>query len=344
MGKSYLVLVTLLISLVLLPSCGPATDTKAYAQTRFVMGTVCTVTLYQRVRGFDIEEAFTLLRDIEKKMSVTLPESEVHAVNTSAGIGPVDVSEDTLFVIEESLAYGAESAGKFDITILPVVSLWGIGTTDQRIPSAEEIEAALPLVDLDAVRVDRDAGTVFLTARGMGIDLGGIAKGYAADALKDFLQSSGFTRGIVNLGGNITTFGEKADGSPWRIGIQDPYDTRGSYIALVDVAEGAVVTSGIYERYFEQNGVVYHHILDTETGYPVINELAGITILSPDGVAADAYSTVVFSLGLSTGFELVESIPSLEGVFVTKDRKIHISSGLSGLFSLTDPDYELMDD
>ncbi len=176
----------------------------------------------------------------------------------------------------------------------------------------------------------------------MAIDLGGIAKGYASDIVKDFLINQGFTRGIVNLGGNVLTFGDKAPNVPWKIGIQNPLDSRGSYLGTLAIGPEAVVTSGIYERFFIQDGKRYHHILDPVTGYPVDNNLLSITIVTAKGIEADAYSTVVFSEGLQEGMSLIESKADLEGIFVTKEKKIYISSGLKTSFSLKSGDFLLV--
>ena len=160
--------------------------------------------------------------------------------------------------------------------------------------------------------------------------------------MKEYLISKGFTRGIINLGGNVLTFGEKADGNPWIIGVQDPDTERGRYIGTLRLGEAAVVTSGIYERFFIENGKRYHHILDPATGYPVDNSLSSISIVTDTGITADAWSTLVFSEGLENGMKLIESTPGIEGIFITKNDEVYLSNGLKSIFTLTSDNFKVM--
>jgi thiamine biosynthesis lipoprotein len=163
---------------------------------------------------------------------------------------------------------------------------------------------------------------------GMMLDVGGIAKGYAADLVRDYFIEEEIQGAIINLGGNIQTVGRKPDGEPWRIGIQDPGSPRGDYVLIVEFLDGAIVTSGTYERYFQVDGKRYHHILNTETGYPVENSIESVSILTGDSFIADALSTAVFSMGLEAGMEFVESYPGTEAVFIDSQKMVHLSSGL----------------
>ena len=173
------------------------------------------------------------------------------------------------------------------------------------------------------------------------MDLGGIAKGYIADQVKEFLISGGASGGIIDLGGNILAFGRKPDGSDFRIGIQDPFGGRGSSIGVLTMKEGSLVTSGIYERFFEQNGRKYHHIFDVRTGYPVDNSLAGVSIMTQESAAGDALSTAVFALGLEKGMALVEGMDGVEAIFITRDKEVYISSGIRESFTLTDRNFTM---
>lgn len=314
---------------------------KPYSKSHFAMGTVCSITLYEEKAGFDFYEAFKVIENIENKMSPVISDSELYRINLNAGIQAVQVSEDTYMVIKEGIRYAELKGSKFDISIGPLVNLWGIGTKHQNVPESADIEAILPLIKSESISLDDNNRTVFLKKKGMAIDLGGIAKGYAADAVKDFLIKRGFTKGIINLGGNVLTFGFKTTGTPWKIGIQYPGDSNGNYIGILETGENSVVTSGIYERYFEKDGKRYHHILDPDSGYPVENELLSITIVTGRGITADAYSTVVFSEGLQKGMELLESTPDMEGIFITKKMKVYTSSGLRDSFTLSSPDFTL---
>ena len=329
-----------IIPLLTLISCKNS-SVKPYSETSFALGTLCSITLYEKMDDFNFDEAFNIIEEIENRMSPVITNSELDQINSNAGIQPVRVSDDTYLVIKEGIRYGSIPDSKFDITIGPLVNLWGIGTEYQNLPDYGAIESVIPLIGSEYIILNDEERSVFPEKKGMAIDLGGIAKGYAADAVKDFLLEKGFTRGIINLGGNVLTFGSKAPETPWRIGIQDPVDSRGHYIATLDTGETAVVTSGIYERYFEKDGKKYHHILDPDSGYPIENELLSITIVADKGITADAYSTIAFSAGLEKGMELLESIVNMEGIFITKDKKVYTSSGLKDSFSLSSPDFTL---
>lgn len=339
MNKLKLIFILLIISLTIISCNGD--NINPYSETSFVMGTICSITLYEKNTNFSFKEAFDIIKNIENKMSPVIKNSELDQINSNAGIRPVKVSEDTYFVIEEGIKYANLDNSKFDITIGPLVNLWGIGTENQNIPDSNLIKTILPLIGSQYILLNNNEKTVFLQNKNMTIDLGGIAKGYAADILKQYLKGKGFTKGIINLGGNVLTFGKKNNGTPWKIGIQDPIDSRGQYIGTIETDGTAVVTSGIYERYFEKDGKRYHHILDPDTGYPVDNELLSITIVTHSGIMADAYSTVVFSAGLIKGMKILESTAGMEGIFITKSKKIFLSSGIRESFNLTSSDFSL---
>ncbi len=341
MKKINSIFILFVISLTVM-SCN-SNNVKPYSETSFALGTVCSITLYEKNNDFSFQEAFKIIQNIENKMSPVILNSELDQINSNAGINPVKVSEDTFFVIEEGIKYANLPGSKFDITIGPLVNLWAIGTEKQNVPETHTIEAVLPFIGSQNILLNNHEKTVFLQYKNMAIDLGGIAKGYAADILKEFLLNKGFTKGIINLGGNVLTFGKKNKETLWKIGIQNPIDSRGQYIGTIETDESAVVTSGIYERYFEKNGNRYHHILDPDSGYPVENNLLSITIVAHNGIMADAYSTVVFSAGLIRGMEILESTDKLEGIFITKDKKIFVSSGLEEYFQLKSSNFSLVD-
>ncbi len=330
----------MLIILISIISCN-TNSLNPYSETSFAMGTVCTITLYEKNNGFNFDEAFNIIKGIENRMSPLVIDSELYNININAGVKPVRVSEDTYFVIKEGIKYANLTDSKFDITIGPLVTLWGIGTDRQQVPKPDRIKAVLPLIGSELIKLNDKNRSVYLENKNMSIELGGIAKGYAADIIRDFLIKKGFSKGIINLGGNVLTFGLKAPKIPWKIGVQNPVDSRGNYIGTLDIDASAVVTSGIYERYFEVEGEKYHHILDPHSGYPVDNELLSISIVTPSGIKADAWSTLVFSAGLIRGMKLLESTEDMEGIFITKDKKIYISSGLKDSFNLISSDFTL---
>ncbi len=306
-----------------------------------LLGTTCTVTLYDRRPEPILDAAFERIRDIDWRMKYTGNESEVVAVNRSAGGEGVRLSESTLEVLERGLYFSELGGGRFDISIGPLVSLWGIGKdVEGEVPPQEEIEKALALVDYRRIIVDGD--TVSLSDPGMSVDLGGIAKGYAADELVEILKKERVEHGLINLGGNVYAHGTKPDGSRWRIGIQDPDSNRGAYLGVLSVADQAVVTSGTYERFFIQDGKRYHHILDTDTGYPVENGVSSVTIVAGNSMDADALSTMVFVLGPEKGIALIETLEDSEALVITQGKLLHSSSGFREQFSLIDEEYRFI--
>ena len=281
--------------------------------------------------------------------------SGVVAINRQAGIEPVSVRADVIEVIEEALRYAEISDGAFDPTIGPLVQLWGIGTDAPRVPETGEIARALALVNWQDVLIDRNAGTVFLRREGMALDLGAIAKGYTGEEAMRIARDAKVKRAILDLGGNIAALGWRMEAVrgrkslfkvekellPWRIGVQNPLSGRGAYIGVVLAHDTCVVTSGVYERFFESGGIRYHHIISTTDGYPVDNGLLSVTVVCGSSTAADALSTTVFALGYERGTALIDSIPNAEAIFVFADRSVRITGGLVGIFSLTDTNFTL---
>lgn len=329
-------LLVLLLSLSGL-SCAEAVP----AQSEYVIGTVCTVNLYEKGTKAAYKEIFDRLREIEARMSANAEGTEVDAINKSAGVAPVAVHEDVRAVVKAALRFAELSGGALDPTVGPLVKLWNIGSDDPRVPSAAELKAALPLVDWKDVVVDDAAGTVFLKRAGMKLDLGAMAKGYAADEVARIIAKHKIPRAIVDLGGNVMAVGEKQGGEPWRVGVQDPSSERGNHIGILPVKNKTLVTSGIYERFFEADGKHYHHILSTRDGYPVENGLISVTIVADRSIDADCLSTAAFALGLEAGRKLVESLGGVEAIFIDSDFRVSLTSGLAGTFRLTDDRFTL---
>ncbi len=304
---------------------GAASLDDKLSDTGFFLDTVVTVTLYQKDARQLIDECFTLMNDYENMLSRTREGSDIWNINHSGG-EPVTVSEETAGLIEKALYYAELSGGTFDPTIAPVVSLWDFqGEGEHTLPDEDALAEALTHVGYE--NVELDGTTVTLTDPDAAIDLGGIAKGYIADCLKDYLVSQGVECGLIDLGGNILTVGRRPDGKEFTIGIRRPFSSATDLIGTVTVDGKSVVTSGTYERYFELDGVLYHHILDPEDGYPFDNGLTSVTILSSQSVDGDALSTACFTLGLEDGMELVESLDGIEAMFITEDMELHKSSG-----------------
>ena len=260
----------------------------------------------------------------ENLLSPSIEESEIYKINQSHGL-PVTVSDETAGLLRLGIHYGELSGGKFDITIASASELWDFtGNSSGTVPDPSALEEAVSHIDYRCVQID--GNTVTLTDPEAKIDLGGIAKGYIADQLKEYLTSAGVRHALINLGGNVLTLGGRYDGSDFRIGIQKPFSEDGTILGTVSVSDSSVVSSGDYERYFKKDGAIYHHILDPDAGYPVQNDLDQVTIISDRSVDGDALSTACYVLGLEDGMELVRSMEGIEAVFVTKDGELHTSS------------------
>ncbi len=327
---------SLLLSVLLLlgAACSGCTrpSEDAVSRSGFYFNTVITVTLYEHGSEELLDGCFSLADRYEGYFSATVPDSDIARINAADG-APVAVHDETIELLKLGISYGELSDGAFDITLGALSDLWDIPTkalldeTDaSMIPSGEEIRQACATVDYRGIRID--GNEVSLDNPDAAIDLGGIAKGYIADRMKEYLNENGVTSGLINLGGNVLTLGEKKDGAPYRIGIQRPFSEDGSVIATVDVTDETVVSSGVYERCFTVDGTLYHHILNLDTGYPYDNGLLGVTVITSSSADADALSTICFSLGLEDGMKLVEGLPDTEAIFITDDYELHMSSGM----------------
>lgn len=296
------------------------------SRTGFFLDTVVTLKLYDTDDESLLDECFALTAEYEELLSRTREGSDVWNINHSGGV-PVEISQETADLLATALDYCELSGGKFDISVAPVVSLWNFTSQERagEIPEDAALADALPHVDYRNITLD--GTTVTIADPDASIDLGGIAKGYIADCLKDYLTGQGVASGLIDLGGNMLTIGTKPDGSQWNIGIRKPFSQTGELITAVRCTDQSIVTSGTYERYFEKDGEIYHHILDPDTGYPIQNGLTSVTILSDRSMDGDALSTTCFTLGLTDGLALAESLDGIEAMFVTEDFQMHCTSG-----------------
>jgi thiamine biosynthesis lipoprotein len=312
-----------------------------YEQSEFLMGTYVTMSVYDEGKEEVLDEAFARVEELDEKLSSNDTGSEIDAINQNAGVEPVEVSNDVFPLLEAAAEYSAVPNGGFDYTIGPITNLWRIGFDDARVPEDNEIEAVLPLVDHEKAELNADDQTVFLTEEGMRLDLGAIAKGYIADEVIKIMRDNGVTTGIVDLGGNVVVMGDSPtrDTGGWNVGVQDPNAPRSNYVAAINLKDKSIVTSGIYERYIEEDGERYHHLLNPETGYPFDNELASVTIISDKSVDGDGLSTLVFGFGLEAGLEYVNDLDGIEAVFITKDNELYTTEGLKDTLTLTSEDY-----
>ena len=320
-----------------------ATDSQEpISSTAIKLNTAVTVTIYDSQDRNLLTECMNLCDKYEKVFSRTATDSELYKLNHRK-LTPAEGTEDTYQVsdslaelVSEGLDYSQLSEGAFDIAIEPLTSLWDFTAEDPQIPKDSLIQAALPKCDYHNISVDKDKNEITLKTNDTAIELGAIAKGYIADRLRDYLVSQNVKSAIINLGGNVLCIGEKPDNSAFKIGIQKPFADRSETIAVMDIRDKSVVSSGIYERCFEQDGTLYHHLLNPETGYPYDNGLIAVTIISDKSVDGDALSTTCFALGLEDGMKLAESLDDVQAFFVTSDYEIHYTKDFRKKIKVTE--------
>lgn len=278
------------------------------------------------------DQVFSEMERLELIFSRSKLNSEISEINRRAGQTEVTTGPEMTELLTETFYYAEISEGSFDPTIAPLVDLWGFLGQHYHLPDQEELAEFLPLVDYSKVQFDQYDSTLKFAEQQMALELGGIAKGYIVDRALGLLIAAGIENAFINAGGDIATIGGRPDGTPWRIGIRHPRDSN-RIIAVLPVMEGAVVTSGDYERFFEVNGTSYHHILDPKSGMPAAG-LSSVTIMAETTTAADALSTAVFVSGPDQGLRIIERLPGVEGILITSGFDILVSSGLSGLVEL----------
>ena len=334
-----LFLVPLLLSVALcLSSCGQKKE--PVIKSGFYFDTVITITLYGESEALAplFDEVFTLCAHYEAMLSRTVKDSDIAKINEAAGT-PVTVHPETISLLQTACFYAELTNGLVDPTVTPLLLLWGFGDAGTSVPlsapsippDADALAEACSHVDHHSIVIDEQAGTVMLTDPHAAIDLGFIAKGYIADRIRDYLISQNVASAIINLGGNVLCIGEKPDHSPYRVAVRYPFGGAEDVITTLSVRDQSVVTSGVYERFIELDGVQYHHILHPQTGYPVENGLLSVTIVTDSSTDADALSTACFVLGLTDGMTLIESLDRTEALFITDDYELHYSSGLQEL-------------
>lgn len=319
----HLKLITLsALFLFLLTGCSKSGTSQSLTYTDSLFDTVISVQIYDSDDESLIDNCKEICTKYDNMFSNTKENSEISKINNAKG-QTVEVSDDTISLLKTAIHYGDISNGTFDVTISPVSSLWDFQAEDPKVPDDADIQSALTHVNYKNIQIN--GNQVSLADPDAAIDLGGIAKGYIADQLKDYLKSEGIKHAMINLGGNVLAIGKKPDGSDYNIGIQKPFDSTGDPITSLKIADQSVVTSGDYQRYFKKDGKIYHHILNTSTGYPYDNGLSSVTIVTDSSVNADALSTTCFALGLNDGMKLVNSTDNVEAVFITSDNKLHYS-------------------
>lgn len=316
-------------------------ETKDYIRsTDFRLNTIVTITIYDSEDESLLTQCMELCDKYEKIFSRTASESELFQLNHRK-LTPVQghphtyhISEDLAELLSIGLSWTQNSGEAFDIAIAPLTELWDFTSEAPSVPADPDIRDVLSRCGIQGVSIDGQ--DISLESDDTEFDLGGIAKGYIADRIKDFLVSRGVQSATINLGGNVLCIGAKPDGTPFRIGVQKPFADRNETVAAMDITDKSVVSSGIYERFFEEDGTLYHHILNPKTGYPYANDLIAVTIISNKSVDGDALSTACFALGYEKGMDFIEAIPDTEAIFITDDYELHYTKDFDKNIVLTE--------
>ena len=357
----YLILCTVLVCpMLLFTGCGNITDAdtsttgnEPISISSIKLNTAVQITIYDSQDKALLDDCLALCDKYELVFSRTNEKSELYKLNHRKDTSDKDtntdrqttpypvsgtadtwhISEDLAALLSEGLDITRESDGAFDITIAPLTSLWDFTAEDPKVPDDAAIQKALPLCSSDGVTIDDQ--DITLPSDDIQFDVGAIAKGYIADRMKDLLVKKGVNSAIINLGGNVLCIGSKPDGTPFKVGIQKPFADRNETEAVMDITGKSVVSSGIYERCFKQNGKLYHHILNPKTGFPYDNSLISVTIISDQSVDGDALSTTCFALGLEDGLKFAEK-KGVQAVFITEDYELHYTDGFQDEINVTD--------
>ena len=347
--KLRLILASAVVASMLLTGCGTASNTKhtgSASETRttnsttasstqpvsqeiFAMDTYMTVTAYGDNAQKGVTDAVAEIQRLDNLLSIGKEDSEISKLNKS---GSAALSDDTAFMVAKALDLYKSTGGAFDITVLPLMELWGFTTQEYYVPTEDEIQSTLQRVGADKLTWDESTKTLTLGDK-QEIDLGGIAKGFTSSRIMEIFKKDGVTCGMVSLGGNVHLLGTKQDGSAWRVGIQDPNNTD-DMLGVLEANDCAVITSGAYERNFEKDGVTYHHIIDPATGKPSNSGLTSVTIVSKDGTLADGLSTSLFVMGKDKAIAYwKQHADEFDTILVDKDRNVYITEGIAGNFS-----------
>ncbi|MDE6150042.1 MAG: FAD:protein FMN transferase [Ruminococcus sp.] len=311
--------------------------TEAKTIDLFAMDTYMTLSAYGENAENALNKAKERINQLDSLLSTGNKNSEIYSLNLN---GKGSLSEDTSEVFKSALDISEQTKGAFNPVVYPLMEAWGFADKNFRIPDNETISKLLTLTDTN--NIDFNNNDVSFQKEGMKVDFGGIAKGYTSSKIMDIFKESGVESGMICLGGNVQVLGTKPDGSLWRVAIQNP-DSETEYLGILQISDKAVITSGSYERYFEQNGKRYHHILDPKTGYPSESGLKSVTIISNDGTLADGLSTALFVMGLDKALSFWKlHSDEFDVIFYSEENELYITDGVKDYFS-SDLDYEVIE-
>lgn len=301
-----------------------------------MMGTIIDILIESDTPEKHINDVCHLLTIYKNRFSANDNDSELTAINNSSGIAPVNVHPDLFELTQLGKMHSLTHSGNLNIAIGPLVQSWRIGFDDANVPNPKKIQKALALSNPNNIILNSDTKSIFLSQKGMKIDLGALAKGYIADKVMDYLKSEKVTSAMINLGGNVLVYGDnpKQENGIWRIGIQNPKTTRGNNIGILSLKNKSVVTSGIYERHLRIGRKDYHHIFDRKTGYPIETDMASLTIVSDLSVDCEIWTTKLFGLPIMQALTTIQNTPNIEGILITKDNRLAITSGLKSHFQI----------
>lgn len=311
--------------------CTGCSEVNPTTRTELIFDTPVTIAIYDKIDENVLSDAFNICRSLEQRFSKTINSSEVAMLNNSNG-APVEVSDELIMLLNTSLDFSLMTNGLFDITTYTLSEVWDFKSATPSVPSEYDVETALNTIGHENIVIEGSTVTLLNDAK---IDLGGIAKGYAADEVKEYLVEQGVLHATINIGGNVLTIGTKYNNKNWSVGIREPFEDENTVIMSVEVDDLSVVTSGPYERNFTVEDVLYHHILNPVTGYPADSDLSSVTIISENSIIADALSTSCYLIGLESATDLVESTANTEAVFIDNNGEIIVTSGIGDTISAT---------
>lgn len=323
--------------LLLLSGCGADSPDDMRESVIFAMDTIMSIKAYGANAQNALEAAESEIILLENLFSATIPGSDISNINASPTSANA-VSAETMELLESAIAISEATEGALDVTVYPLIKAYGFPTGQYAVPNDDEISELLTHVGYRGIALGADALTVTLKDAGMALDLGAVAKGYTSNRLAQLLKERGISSALITLGGNVHALGSKPDGSLWRVAVQDPADSSG-IVGVLSVSDMAVITSGAYQRFFEIDGEIIHHIIDPSTGRPAGSGLASVTIIAADGVLADGLSTSLFIMGLDKAASFWRSKEDFEAVFIDSSGKIYITSGLEKIYEPM-PGYE----